>query len=213
MAGKRLSDNNPIEINGSGFQAGDAFPVCHENEDRKLYILDLLKALRDGKNLEGGCTFATSAQLSEFVAPDGGTYKIEDGQLKQLNQDDGQYYTIAVAKNGGKTLKWNNLFAVSVNANGQIQYPENFASINGLVTAENGQLKNLNAGVGLIGYSYNGGTETTWKLDLEFLSAFVNSIVSQRQLLKAPTGESIKLSARVIDGVAVIEPEIVEESE
>lgn len=207
MAGKRLSDNNQVELNGSGFEATDALVVCNSNEDRKLLFVDLLKALANGTNLDGGFTFATSEQLNEFTSPNGGRYKIENGEIKQLNKDDGQWYTIAVAKSGGKTLNWGNLFAVSVNNDGKIEYPTNFVQANNLVTSDGGQLKELKSGSGIIGNPFNGSTSQIWRIDDEY----VKRLAQQASLIRADTGELVEMKCRIVNGVPQFYGKVVDE--
>jgi hypothetical protein len=209
MAGKRLSDNNQVELNGSGFQATDAFVICNENEDRKLLVIDLLKALANGTNLDGGFTFATSEQLKEFTSPNGGRYKIENGEIKQKNQDDNGWYTIAVAKSGGKTLNWGNLFAVSVNKDGEIEYPTNFVQANNLVTSDGGQLKYLKSGSGIIGDPFNGSTSPTWCIDDEY----VRQIAQQTRLIRADSGELVEIKCRIVNGVPQFYGKVVDDEQ
>lgn len=235
MAGKRLHDNNAIVLNGENgdsFKENDAIVICNQ-QDRKINVLEFLKALANGTGLSEGFTFATSDQLNSVIT--GTKYKIENGELKYYNESNSQWYTINVVNTNGDTIKWtkdgtgeNNFYAVSVNDNGEIQYPSNFITANKIVTTDGGQLKPIKAGTGLIGDDYNGNSEQIWKLDWESVKAEINKAIAtlKAELLTtikansyvtADNNERVAIKARIIeiDGMKVPQfyPEIITETE
>lgn len=232
MAGKRLHDNNAIVLNGDPFKEDDAIVICNQ-QDRKINVLEFLKALANGTGLSEGFTFATSTQLNSVIT--GTKYKIENGELKYYNESNSQWYTINVVNTNGDTIKWtkdgtgeNNFYAVSVNDNGEIQYPSNFITANKIVTADGGQLKSIKAGDGLIGDDYNGNSEQIWQLDLESVQAKINEAIAKlkaellttikaNSYVTADNNERVAIKARIIeiDGMKVPQfyPEIITETE
>lgn len=234
MAGKRLHDNNAIVLNGENgdsFKENDAIVICN-NQDRKINVLEFLKALANGTGLSEGFTFATSEQLNSVIT--GTKYKIENGELKYYNASNSQWYTINVVNTNGDTIKWskdteeNGFYAVSVNDNGVIQYPSNFITANKIVTADGGQLKSIKAGDGLIGTDYNGNSEQTWQLDWESVQTKINDAIATlnkklmatikaNSYVTADNGEQVAIKARIIeiDGMKVPQfyPEIITETE
>ena len=232
MAGKRLHDNDAIVLNGDSFKENDAIVICNQ-QDRKINVLEFLKALANGTGLSEGFTFATSDQLNSVIT--GTKYKIENGELKYYNESNSQWYTINVVNTNGDTIKWtkdgtgeNNFYAVSVNDNGEIQYPSNFITANKIVTADGGQLKSIKAGTGLIGTDYNGNSEQTWQLDWESVQAKINEAIATlnkklmatikaNSYVTADNGEQVAIKARIIeiDGMKVPQfyPEIITETE
>ena len=213
MAGKRLSDNNAVELNGNALKTSDAFVITSAEEDRILAVLDLQKVMRDGSGLEGedkdNLTFFTKAQAAEITAPSEGLYKIEGGEIKSLG-DDGQWYCVLVSKSG-KALSWGGVFSVSVDANGVVQFPQNFVKANNLVTATGGQLSALKAGVGIVGDSFNGSQPATWKIDSEWVKTLIQNTQSREPVLTADGGEKVKLKCRVTNGIPQFYGEVVNE--
>ena len=224
MAGTRPSDKPHISA-GSPLAENDAIFISNPAEDRNLDFEMLQKMLRDGTGLETAAdkdnlTFPTRREFTVVTTPDGGSYRISNGKIEFLNPDDSQWYTIAVAKSGGKTLKWKTtdgtpLEAVSVNSAGVIQYPANFISANNIVTSTGGQLAAISAGAGLVGQSFNGTSAKTWIVDSSWVTAIANAAITAALAnlnslkLKTADNSTVELRVKIKNGVPTLSPTIV----
>lgn len=216
MAGKRLYTIRQANISQEGFDNTDSFVITNAEDDKRIKISDFIKILRDGSvGLDDDIRFLTSDKYDEILKPESGKYKIENGQIYQLNDDDGQYYTTTVANAQGDTLKWQNqnngetYKAVSVDEKGVIKHPSNFIRANNLMTAdgdntnlvfvnENGVITKPSnfikanfaviepdVGGGIIGKKYNGTENVKWAIDVDFIAWCKANCLVDYMIMKA----------------------------
>ena len=216
MAGKRLSDNNAV-TSESPLLSTDSLVVANPGEDRILSFAELTRILHVGVEGVESVRFASESDLAAVTNPENAKYRFHNGQIQFFNTDDSQWYTVSITVSGGKKLSWGDYSAVAVNNQGVIQYPANFIAANNIISVDGGSLKALTPGSGIIGSSYNGTTPRTWSIDQELIRSIVSSIIGEvaadNLVFVAPTGEHIKITAEVINGVAVLNPQIIENDE
>ena len=210
MAGKRLSDNNSA-TQASPILPSDSFVLANPNEDRTMSFTELTRILHDGADGVESLKFVADSDLAAITTPENAKYRFHDGEIQILNEDDSQWYSLRISASGGRALSWGDCRALVLNSQGLIQTPANFLQANNIVTIEGG-LKTLSPGSGILGENYNGTSAKTWSLDQAFLKNLVNECLSKFEfnslILKAPSGEKVKISAKVVNGIPVLNPEI-----
>lgn len=213
MAGKRLVENNQVSSE-SPLLGSDFFVVANVGEDRIISFAELTRILHAGVDDIESYKFVSDEDLASITQPENAKYRFNNGKIQFYNDDDSQWYDLKISTSGGRTLSWGNYKAVSVNSAGVIQEPSNFIAANNIVTinGSGGHLKSLQAGTGIIGDDYDGTAEQTWNIDETYITNIVKNLLDDLTLT-APTGERVKISVAVIDGVPVLNPEIVNDNE
>jgi hypothetical protein len=210
MAGKRLYDITKSSISEVGFNGTDSFVITNESDDKIIRIYDFIKALRDGEynGFEETISFVTPDTVDAIKTPNNGKYKIEDGQIYLLNEDNDKWYSIAVANSNGDTIKWISkekaYNTVSVNDEGIIEYPSNFIKANKIMTIDGDS-------TGLVMVD-DDGVITKPK---NFVSANIQNHKFPHIILNAPDendkNHQVMLKCRIINGVPQFYGEIINE--
>ncbi len=210
MAGKRLYDITKSSISEEGFNSTDSFVITNESDDKIIRIYDFIKALRDGgyNGFEEDIRFVTPDKIDEIVLPKKGKYKIENGQIYLLNEDNSNWYSIAIGNSNGDTIKWiSNKKAyntVSVNDEGIIEYPSNFIKANKIMTIDGDS-------TGLVMVDDKGVITKPEN----FVSANIQNHKFPHIILNAPDENEkqhqVMLKCRIIKGVPQFSGEIINE--